>query len=185
MARGKNNRRRVSVSSSQTSHAPPSKAAAPHFNTCKTCMRNGSLHCSGQCLLNPASFGHSSARDVQDAIDYHWKILPTSIRQFLLKDPSSLCLRKFVAFYSSSEHEENTSRNVAASICGCSWYLSLHYMFLGQLAEAKGLILNAAFLQEVYNVSRQFSGLLVVAGPRSSLVVPANISMMLALFSTE
>ena len=51
------------------------------------------------------------------------------------------------------ENVDNTSRNVAASICGCSWYLALHYMFLGRLAEAKGLILNAAFLQEVYNVS--------------------------------
>ncbi|KAL3804024.1 hypothetical protein HJC23_006415 [Cyclotella cryptica] len=150
MARGKNSRRRVSVTS-QSSHVPPSKPSAPHFATCKTCVKNGSLHCSGQCLLNLASFGHTSARDVQDAIEYHWKILPTSIRQFLLKDPSSLCLRKFVAFYSNPENEENTSRNVAASICGCSWYLSLHYMFLGQLAEAKGLILNAAFLQEVYN----------------------------------
>ena len=51
------------------------------------------------------------------------------------------------------EHVDNTSRNVAASICGCSWYLALHYMFLGRLVEGKGLILNAAFLQEVYNVS--------------------------------
>lgn len=156
MARGKNNRRRVSVSS-QTAHNPPSKPAAAQFNTCKTCIRNGSLHCSGQCLLNPSSFGHTSAKDVEDAIEYHWKILPTSIRQFLLKDPSTLCLRKFLAFYSSPEHQENTSRNVAASICGCSWYLSLHYMFLGRLAEAKGLILNAAFLQEVYNVSESAS----------------------------
>jgi hypothetical protein len=48
------------------------------------------------------------------------------------------------------QNEDNTSRNVAASICGCSWYLALHYMFLGKIAEAKGLILNAAFLQEVY-----------------------------------
>jgi hypothetical protein len=51
------------------------------------------------------------------------------------------------------EHADNTSRNVAASICGCSWYLALHYIFLSKMPEAKGLILNAAFLQEVYNVS--------------------------------
>lgn len=56
-----------------------------------------------------------------------------------------------MTFYSMPENVDNTSRNVAASICGCSWYLALHYMFLGRLAEAKGLILNAAFLQEVYN----------------------------------
>lgn len=60
-------------------------------------------------------------------------------------------MKRFVSFYSMPENIDNTSRNVAASICGCSWYLALHYMFLGKLAEAKGLILNAAFLQEVYN----------------------------------
>jgi hypothetical protein len=152
MARGKN-RRRPSASSSIHPHIPTKQqpTSSPTTTNCKTCATAGHTTCTGQCLLNPASFGHKSPQDVQDAIDYHWKILPHSIKQFLLSDPASLCLRKFVSFYSMPEHVDNTSRNVAASICGCSWYLALHYMFLGRLVEGKGLILNAAFLQEVYN----------------------------------
>jgi hypothetical protein len=165
MARGKRTRR---LSSSSAVHPNlPSKPALSISSptcttTCKTCASNGFLQCSGQCLLNPASFGHKSAQDVQEAIDYHWKILPSSIREFILADPNSLSLQRFVSFYSMPEHIDNTSRNVAASICGCSWYLALHYMFLGKFAEAKGLILNAAFLQEVYNVSISSSFVIIV-----------------------
>lgn len=138
MARGKNSRR-----NSQTSTLP--------LPTNRSCACG---NCNGiSCLSQPSSFGHKNPKDVQDAIDFHWKILPIEIKMFLLRDPVKLCLRKFVDFYSTQEQIENTSKNVAASICGCSWYLALQYMFLGKLSEAKALILNAAFLQEVYNVS--------------------------------
>lgn len=158
MARGKNNRRRSnggSVHPTMTAQNQHPNVTAGHgpTTTCKTCAANGSHRCSGQCLLNPASFGHKDVKDVEKAVDYHWKILPISIRHFVLSNPNSLCLRSFVNFYSMPEHADNTSRNVAASICGCSWYLALHYIFLSKMPEAKGLILNAAFLQEVYNVS--------------------------------
>lgn len=45
---------------------------------------------------------------------------------------------------------ENTSPNIAASICGCSWYLALNYMTIGQVVEARALILNGCFLQQCY-----------------------------------
>ena len=153
MARGKNSRRRLSASSSVHPNIIVKPQVDTAIRTCKTCASNGLSRCSGQCLLNPAIFGHKSAQEVEEAIEYHWKILPTSISQFLLADPNLLCLQRFVSFYSMPEHADNTTRNVAASICGCSWYLALHYMFLGKFQQAKGLILNAAFLQEVYNVS--------------------------------
>ena len=56
-----------------------------------------------------------------------------------------------VDFWTAPSRRENTSPNIAASICGCSWYLALNYMSIGQIAEARALILNGCFLQQCYN----------------------------------
>jgi DNA-nicking Smr family endonuclease len=102
-------------------------------------------------ILPPASLGQRSPQDVQETIDYHWTNLSPDLKIFLLTNPSKLSLHKFVDYWSSPDHIHNTNQNIAASICGCSWYLALNYMFIRKVVEARALILNGCFLQQCYN----------------------------------
>eukprot|EP00571_Detonula_confervacea_P009215 CAMPEP_0172320536 /NCGR_PEP_ID=MMETSP1058-20130122/40741_1 /TAXON_ID=83371 /ORGANISM="Detonula confervacea, Strain CCMP 353" /LENGTH=519 /DNA_ID=CAMNT_0013035817 /DNA_START=64 /DNA_END=1623 /DNA_ORIENTATION=- len=95
----------------------------------------------------------TNPQEVLDAIEFHWKNLSLDLKQFLLKNPHELSLRKFVHFWTAPSRAENTSPNIAASICGCSWYLALNYMSIGKIVEARALTLNGCFLQQCYNTS--------------------------------
>jgi len=142
MARGKNSRRRASLDhgrrrASLDGAAPRHKgldgAAAGHHGA-----------------VPPPGAGRTPA-EVRDAIEFHWKNLSLDLKRFLLASPQELSLRKFVDFWTAPSRRENTSPNIAASICGCSWYLALNYMSIGQIVEARALILNGCFLQQCYN----------------------------------
>lgn len=89
-------------------------------------------------------------QETMDAINFHWKNLSLDLKNFLLTSPSELSLRKFVEYWTAPSRIENTSPNIAASICGCSWYLALNYMQLGDIPAARALILNGCFLQQCY-----------------------------------
>jgi DNA-nicking Smr family endonuclease len=95
--------------------------------------------------------GSTSPQETLEAIDYHFDHLNTNLKSFLLSDPNTLNLKKFVDFWASPENIDSTSPNLAASICGCSWYLGLNYLSIGMLAEARALTLNGCFLQQCYN----------------------------------
>jgi DNA-nicking Smr family endonuclease len=100
----------------------------------------------------PGLIGSQSKAETLEAIDYHFdQAALTGLKPFLLADPSSLNLKKFIDFWSSPENIDSTSPSVAASICGCSWYLALNYLSIGMLAEARALTLNGCFLQQCYN----------------------------------
>jgi len=93
-------------------------------------------------------------QELRDAIDFHWRNLSqdSSLRTFLLSSPSELTLSRFVDYWSATpSRKESTSPNIAASICGCSWYLALNYKRLGDLEAARALILNGSFMQQCYN----------------------------------
>ena len=83
-----------------------------------------------------------------------WSLLLIPPSLYLTVYPSrkskELCLRKFVNYWTAPSRRENTSPNIAASICGCSWYLALNYMTIGKIVEARALILNGCFLQQCY-----------------------------------
>lgn len=91
-------------------------------------------------------------QETMDAINFHWKNLSLDLKNFLLTSPSELSLRKFVEYWTAPSRIGNTSPNIAASICGCSWYLALNYMQLGDIPAARALILNGCFLQQCYNL---------------------------------
>jgi len=95
--------------------------------------------------------GSTSPQETLEAIDYHFDHLNANLKSFLLSDPNTLNLKRFVDFWRSPENIDSTSPNVAASICGCSWYLGLNYLSIGMLAEARALTLNGCFLQQCYN----------------------------------
>jgi len=95
--------------------------------------------------------GSTSPQETLEAIDYHFDHLNTNLKSFLLSDPNTLNLKRFVDFWRSPENIDSTSPNVAASICGCSWYLGMNYLSIGMLAEARALTLNGCFLQQCYN----------------------------------
>jgi DNA-nicking Smr family endonuclease len=95
--------------------------------------------------------GSTSPKETLEAIDYHFDHLNSNLKSFLLSDPNSLNLKRFVDFWSSPENSDSTSPSVAASICGCSWYLGMNYLSIGMLAEARALTLNGCFLQQCYN----------------------------------
>jgi hypothetical protein len=130
MARGKNNRRRASLDG-----PAPNMTIHPNHT-------NPSL---------PAPGTPTTTTEILDAIEFHWKNLSLDLKQFLLKNPQELSLRKFVDYWNNPVRVENTSPNIAASICGCSWYLALNYMTIGRVVEARALILNGCFLQQCYN----------------------------------
>lgn len=90
-------------------------------------------------------------QETMDAINFHWKNLSLDLKNFLLSSPSELSLRKFVEYWTAPSRIGNTSPSIAASICGCSWYLALSYMQLGDMPAARALILNGCFLQQCYN----------------------------------
>ena len=92
----------------------------------------------------------TNPQEIHDAIEFHWKNLSLDLKNFLLKNPQELSLKKFVEYWTRPSKIENTSPNIAASICGCSWYLALNYMSLGCIVEARALILNGCFLQQCY-----------------------------------
>ena len=143
MARGKNNRRRASLDS-----APPSSiVAAAHAHP--TCMNMNNNPNDSFAVAGPSAFG-TNTQDIKDAIDFHWKNLEPGLKNFLLKNPSELNLQRFVRYWTEPSRITNTSPNIAASICGCSWYLALNYMSIGRAVEARALILNGCFLQQCY-----------------------------------
>ena len=54
----------------------------PHCR-CVQCITDRNLN--GQNSSTPASLGHCNPQDVMDTIEYHWKILSTNVKHFLLK----------------------------------------------------------------------------------------------------
>eukprot|EP00581_Thalassiosira_minuscula_P014565 CAMPEP_0183714258 /NCGR_PEP_ID=MMETSP0737-20130205/8841_1 /TAXON_ID=385413 /ORGANISM="Thalassiosira miniscula, Strain CCMP1093" /LENGTH=553 /DNA_ID=CAMNT_0025943165 /DNA_START=354 /DNA_END=2015 /DNA_ORIENTATION=+ len=136
MGRGKNNRRRASLD-----------GPAPNMNM-KLCAPSSPTGVNLPLSLNNAPTTHE---EILDAIEFHWKNLSMELKEFLLANPQELSLRKFVDFWTNPLRYENTNPNIAASICGCSWYLALNYMSIGKIVEARALILNGCFLQQCYN----------------------------------
>ena len=132
MGRGNRNRRRASLE-------------GPAPNMCEGSPSNEFTLPFGLEHSNP-----NSIQEITDAIEYHWKNLSLDLKGFLLTNPSELSLRKFVDYWTHPCRVEHTSPNIAASICGCSWYLALNYMNIGKVVEARALILNGCFLQQCY-----------------------------------
>mmetsp|Transcript_2067 Transcript_2067/g.3286 ORF Transcript_2067/g.3286 Transcript_2067/m.3286 type:complete len:539 (+) Transcript_2067:131-1747(+) len=106
---------------------------------------------AGAAQQSQGLIGSTTPQETLEAIDYHFDHLNTNLKSFLLSDPNTLNLKRFVDFWSSPENIDSTSPNVAASICGCSWYLGMNYLSIGMLAEARALTLNGCFLQQCYN----------------------------------
>ena len=70
------------------------------------------------------------------------------LKNFILGNQHELTLQKFVNYWRT--RPEASSKTIAASSCGCSWYLALNYMSIGKYSEARGLLLNGSFLQQCY-----------------------------------
>ena len=158
MARGKNtNRRRASLDSppsspTSTLMTPSSPPGGDHMvSRLGSGVGHSSFYHAGAKIastlpppgtLNPA--------EVQESIDFHWKNLSFELRDFLLKNANELSLQRLVSYWTKPSQVDNTSPNIAASICGCSWYLALQYMSIGKIVEARALILNGCFLQQCF-----------------------------------
>ena len=95
-------------------------------------------------------------QEVLDVIEFHWKNLSMDLKNFILGNLHELSLHKFVNYWRT--RPEASSKTIAASSCGCSWYLALNYMSIGKYPEARGLLLNGSFLQQCYvSALRTFS----------------------------
>ena len=142
MARSKNSRSRANNKAQQqaTCHIKH-----PHCR-CVQCVTDRNF--AGQNSSTPASLGHRNPQDVMDTIEYHWKILSTDLKHFLLKSPSQLNMRKFIDFWSEPHRIGNAKGSCASSISGSSWFLAVNYLFLDKLVEAQALVLHGSFMQE-------------------------------------
>ncbi|EJK59142.1 hypothetical protein THAOC_20671 [Thalassiosira oceanica] len=135
MVRSKTNRR----------HRP-----SPSFSSKVKCPGEG----SSISISDPASLGHRNRADVQNSIDYHWSILGSAAKTFIVgKDPErpeQMSLRKLVDFWSQPQRIGSARDSCAYSLSGSSWYLSLQYLYLGSehLAVARALILHGSFMRE-------------------------------------
>lgn len=141
MARSKHNRARAGIAPQQntchTKHA--------HCN-CFLCATDQTL--VGKNSSTPASLGHRNPQDVIHSIEFHWKVLSTEVKHFLLASPSQLHLQKFVDFWSEPHRIEIARGSSASSVSGSSWFLALNYLFLDKLLEAQALILHGSFMHE-------------------------------------
>lgn len=139
MGRGKNNRRRASLDG-----PAPSMCSSNDTSSFYNQLQPGSSSPTSTAITP------TSTQEIRDTIEFHWRNLSLDLKQFLLTNPAELSLRKFVDYWNNPVRVENTSPNIAASICGCSWYLALNYMGIKCVVEARALILNGCFLQQCY-----------------------------------
>lgn len=142
MARSKINRSRLSNHCQQQ----PCTIRNPYCK-CVRCVTERNL--SGKNSSNPASLGHRNEQDVMDSIAYHWKILSSDVKTFLLQNSRQLNLKKIVNFWREPQRIDIArAQSCASSISGSSWFLALNYMFVNKLDEARALILHGSFMQE-------------------------------------
>mmetsp|Transcript_985 Transcript_985/g.2107 ORF Transcript_985/g.2107 Transcript_985/m.2107 type:complete len:644 (-) Transcript_985:238-2169(-) len=201
MGRGKNNRprRRSSLNNNSIGLQPilPTAAAATkslhqpgikniinyHNNSNIFTPNNNHFNAVNNNLLpiqnnnNPGS----DTQEVLDVIEFHWKNLSLELKSFLLKNPQELSLNRFVDFWSSPIRIESTYPNIAASICGCSWYLALNYMSICKIVEARALILNGCFLQQCYN--KPIEEIAAIASPFNGPPRPDDFQQSLPFFT--
>ena len=149
MARGKNTRRRASLDSppspTSTLMTPSSSSSSPPDMISRLGSGNGNssfYHAGAKTASTLPPPGTLNPVEVQESIDFHWKNLSFELRDFLLKNAHELSLHRLVSYWTKPSQIENTSANIAASICGCSWYLALQYMSIGKVIEARALILS-------------------------------------------
>jgi hypothetical protein len=132
MARGKNSvRRRASIDENGVRVRPASLDGHLEVN-----------------MLPPKPTAERYVQEVLDVIEFHWKNLSMDLKNFILGNQHELTLQKFVNYWRT--RPEASSKTIAASSCGCSWYLALNYMSIGKYSEARGLLLNGSFLQQCY-----------------------------------
>lgn len=98
-------------------------------------------------LLKPAV----SRQEVLAGIDFHWKNISTELHDFVMSNLKTLTLIKLIGFW--SKMPEAKSKCITAATCGCSWYMALQYMIAEKIPEARAMVLNGCFLQQVHNTS--------------------------------
>lgn len=173
MARSKHNRARAGIAPQQnTCHT---KHAHCNFFSCATDQTS-----VGKNSLTPASLGHRNPQDVIHSIEFHWKVLSTEVKHFLLASPSQLHLQKFVDFWSEPHRIENARETSASSVSGSSWFLALNYLFLDKLLEAQALILHGSFMHECAHM--RIEDLTTVCKAMSNGVVDKELPVYHAAF---
>ncbi|KAL3791738.1 hypothetical protein HJC23_007505 [Cyclotella cryptica] len=134
MARSKNHHK------TNTGH----QASVQNHRSCHCCSDKKT---PDQCHhLTPAFLGHRCPQDVHNAIKFHSRTLSDEVCQFLLSKPPNL--RVMIKFWSRPKQIALTSGACADTICGCSWMLALHYLFLGKFDDARAFMLNGGFIHQ-------------------------------------
>jgi len=98
-------------------------------------------------LLQPAV----SRQEVLAGIDFHWKNISTELHDFVMFNLNNLTLIKLIGFW--SKMPEAKSKCMSAATCGCSFYMALQYMIAEKIPEARAMLLNGCFLQQVHITS--------------------------------
>lgn len=112
-----------------------------------------------------------SRQEVLDGIQFHWKNLSMKLHDFIMGNLLDLSLLKFINFWRNQQ--EGKSKTIAGASCGCSWYMALQYMIIGQVPEAKALIMNGCFLQQICNTPIEE---IINAIDRGDTITPESIS---------
>ena len=110
-------------------------------------------------------------QSIQDAINNHWESFPRQAKSFILDTLSEKNVYSLLTFWSSPQHIEFASGNVAGSMCGASWYLALLYLKLGKYKEAKALTINGSFLYQCYvSISERYTPVYYIKNVYSFIV---------------
>ena len=131
---------------------------------CVKCVTNRNL--SGKNGGSPCSIGHRNAQDVFDCIDYHWKLMPEGLKDFIFKKPR--CFNDMIQYWSEPKHLNSLSKDRAKSMSGQFLFLALNYLYMDHFSEAAQCLLNAALMEEY--VHKPFSELLKI----STMVPPIS-----------
>lgn len=88
-----------------------------------------------------------SVERLQKVVDRHWELMPKPTHTLLL-GRTPVNLQTLTNFWSHPQWRDFTRGNVAASMSGTSWLLSLTYLKMGQIKEARSLLLNGSFIRQ-------------------------------------
>ena len=111
-------------------------------------------------LVAKAGVGYSGAQTnisvTQESVDYHWGIMPTGTKDFILNpnrlDENSgfISIRELAAYWSAPGRKSHAVSDAASSLCGASLYLALIYIRMRRYGEARALVINACFLHQCF-----------------------------------
>jgi DNA-nicking Smr family endonuclease len=117
-----------------------------------------------------------SRQEVLAGIEFHWKNISTELHDFVMSNLNDLTLIKLIGFW--SKMPEAKSESITAATCGCSWYMASQYMIVEKIPEARAMLLNGSFLQQVHNTSIEHIKMIIGTNRNASFTAYPELNFL-------